>query len=232
MKGWPCNGDAAPELLLYPRKGWPPLCRPPAYPLSRSMSGPFPINFLHFGWIDAADVLLVTVLLYQLYKLLRGSVALNVALGAGVVLPALPGSEGHRHGAANQDSGTIHERGRAGQHHLVSAGNPAVFTERGQGHGPGAGAWLELGPPRRGRAAGCGPLRGSRQKPLQQVHGGPHLLQSRPPTSRPLPNPATGSMPKSASACCSPSSTKPRPCTMGPLLLPTAASRRPAASCR
>ena len=45
------------------------------------MSGPFPINFLHFGWIDAADMLLVTVLLYQLYKLLRGSVALNVALG-------------------------------------------------------------------------------------------------------------------------------------------------------
>ncbi|MET4074348.1 diadenylate cyclase CdaA [Hymenobacter sp. UYCo722] len=45
------------------------------------MNGPFPINFLHFGWIDAADVLLVTVLLYQLYKLLRGSVALNVALG-------------------------------------------------------------------------------------------------------------------------------------------------------
>ena len=47
------------------------------------MSGPFPINFLRFGWIDAADVLLVTVLLYQLYKLLRGSVALNVALGLG-----------------------------------------------------------------------------------------------------------------------------------------------------
>ncbi len=45
------------------------------------MTGPFPISFLHFGWIDAADVLLVTVLLYQLYKLLRGSVALNVALG-------------------------------------------------------------------------------------------------------------------------------------------------------
>jgi uncharacterized protein (TIGR00159 family) len=45
------------------------------------MHGPFPINFLHFGWIDAADVLLVTVLLYQLYKLLRGTVALNVALG-------------------------------------------------------------------------------------------------------------------------------------------------------
>ena len=45
------------------------------------MHGPFPIQFLRFGWIDAADVLLVTVLLYQLYKLLRGSVALNVALG-------------------------------------------------------------------------------------------------------------------------------------------------------
>ncbi len=47
------------------------------------MHGPFPINFLRFGWIDAADVLLVTVLLYQLYKLLRGSVALNVAVGLG-----------------------------------------------------------------------------------------------------------------------------------------------------
>ena len=45
------------------------------------MTGPFPINFLHFGWIDAADILLVTVLLYQLYKLLRGTVALNVAVG-------------------------------------------------------------------------------------------------------------------------------------------------------
>ncbi len=45
------------------------------------MPGPYPIDFLRFGWIDAADVLLVTVLLYQLYKLLRGSVALNVALG-------------------------------------------------------------------------------------------------------------------------------------------------------
>ena len=45
------------------------------------MTGPFPINFRHFGWIDAADVLLVTVLLYQLYKLLRGTVALNVAVG-------------------------------------------------------------------------------------------------------------------------------------------------------
>jgi len=43
--------------------------------------GPFPIDFLRFGWTDAADVLLVAVLLYQLYKLLRGSVALNVAVG-------------------------------------------------------------------------------------------------------------------------------------------------------
>ena len=45
------------------------------------MSGPYPIEFLRFGWIDAADVTLVTVLLYQVYKLLRGTVALNVALG-------------------------------------------------------------------------------------------------------------------------------------------------------
>ena len=45
------------------------------------MSGPFPVDFLRFGWTDAADVLLVAVLLYQLYKLLHGSVALSVAVG-------------------------------------------------------------------------------------------------------------------------------------------------------
>ena len=45
------------------------------------MNLPYPFYFLHVGIVDVADVLLVTVLLYQLYKLLRGSVALNVALG-------------------------------------------------------------------------------------------------------------------------------------------------------
>lgn len=45
------------------------------------MSLPYPLYFLHVGLADVADVLLVTGLLYQLYKLLRGSVALNVALG-------------------------------------------------------------------------------------------------------------------------------------------------------
>ncbi|AMR28075.1 hypothetical protein A0257_13890 [Hymenobacter psoromatis] len=45
------------------------------------MSLPYPFHFLHLGLADVADVLLVTGLLYQLYKLLRGSVALNVALG-------------------------------------------------------------------------------------------------------------------------------------------------------
>ena len=45
------------------------------------MSLPYPFHFLRISLTDVADVLLVTGLLYQLYKLLRGSVALNVALG-------------------------------------------------------------------------------------------------------------------------------------------------------
>ena len=45
------------------------------------MNLPYPFHFLHISLTDVADVLLVTGLLYQLYKLLRGSVALNVALG-------------------------------------------------------------------------------------------------------------------------------------------------------
>nr|WP_262905058.1 diadenylate cyclase CdaA [Hymenobacter pini] len=36
---------------------------------------------MRIGWVDVVDVLLVTVLFYQLYKLLTGSVALKVFLG-------------------------------------------------------------------------------------------------------------------------------------------------------
>jgi diadenylate cyclase len=43
--------------------------------------GSFSIGFLRIGWIDVVDVVLVTVLFYQLYKLLTGSVALKVFLG-------------------------------------------------------------------------------------------------------------------------------------------------------
>jgi diadenylate cyclase len=43
--------------------------------------GSFSIGFLRIGWIDVVDVLLVTVLFYQLYKLLTGSVALKIFLG-------------------------------------------------------------------------------------------------------------------------------------------------------
>ncbi|UYZ62484.1 diadenylate cyclase CdaA [Hymenobacter weizhouensis] len=45
------------------------------------MLGPFTIGFLRIGWIDVVDVLLVTALFYQLYKLLTGSVALKIFLG-------------------------------------------------------------------------------------------------------------------------------------------------------
>ncbi|HSI91605.1 MAG TPA: diadenylate cyclase, partial [Adhaeribacter sp.] len=41
----------------------------------------FSIGFFDIGWIDILDVLLVTILLYQLYKLLTGSVALKIFIG-------------------------------------------------------------------------------------------------------------------------------------------------------
>ena len=41
----------------------------------------FQIGFLDFGFIDILDILLVTFLLYQLYKLLRGSVAVKIFIG-------------------------------------------------------------------------------------------------------------------------------------------------------
>jgi diadenylate cyclase len=37
--------------------------------------------FLHFGWLDFIDVLLVALLLFQLYRIVRGSVAINIFIG-------------------------------------------------------------------------------------------------------------------------------------------------------
>ena len=41
----------------------------------------FKIGFLDVSWVDIIDILFVAVLLYQLYKLLRGSVAVKIFLG-------------------------------------------------------------------------------------------------------------------------------------------------------
>jgi diadenylate cyclase len=41
----------------------------------------FKIGFLDVRWIDIMDILLVSVLLYQVYKLLKGSVAVRVLIG-------------------------------------------------------------------------------------------------------------------------------------------------------
>jgi len=41
----------------------------------------FKIGFLEVGWVDLVDITLVSVLLYQVYKLIRGSIAVNIFLG-------------------------------------------------------------------------------------------------------------------------------------------------------
>jgi uncharacterized protein (TIGR00159 family) len=41
----------------------------------------FKIGFLEVGWVDLIDISLVAVLLYQVYKLIRGSLAVNIFLG-------------------------------------------------------------------------------------------------------------------------------------------------------
>jgi diadenylate cyclase len=41
----------------------------------------FNIGFLEVGWVDLIDITLVAVLLYQIYKLIRGSLAMNIFLG-------------------------------------------------------------------------------------------------------------------------------------------------------
>lgn len=41
----------------------------------------FDIGFLKIGWVDIIDILLVSVLLYQVYKLMKGSMAVTIFLG-------------------------------------------------------------------------------------------------------------------------------------------------------
>jgi uncharacterized protein (TIGR00159 family) len=41
----------------------------------------FKIGFLDVTWVDLVDIGLVSVLLYQVYKLIRGSIAVNIFLG-------------------------------------------------------------------------------------------------------------------------------------------------------
>lgn len=41
----------------------------------------FRIGFLEVSWVDVIDIGLVSVLLYQVYKLIRGSIAVNIFLG-------------------------------------------------------------------------------------------------------------------------------------------------------
>jgi diadenylate cyclase len=41
----------------------------------------FKIGFLDVSWVDVIDVALVSILLYQVYKLIRGSIAVNIFLG-------------------------------------------------------------------------------------------------------------------------------------------------------
>jgi diadenylate cyclase len=41
----------------------------------------FKIGFLEVSWVDFVDISLVAVLLYQIYKLIRGSIAVNIFLG-------------------------------------------------------------------------------------------------------------------------------------------------------
>ncbi len=41
----------------------------------------FKIGFLHVSWVDLVDIAIVSILLYQVYKLIRGSIAVNIFLG-------------------------------------------------------------------------------------------------------------------------------------------------------
>ena len=48
-------------------------------------STPLLVFFLTFGWQDAIDIVLVAILIYQLYRLVKGTAALNIFIGVAIV---------------------------------------------------------------------------------------------------------------------------------------------------
>ncbi|MCF6168974.1 diadenylate cyclase [Lutibacter sp.] len=44
------------------------------------------LNFLDFSFLDALDIILVAILLYYVYKLLKGTVAINIFIGIALVI--------------------------------------------------------------------------------------------------------------------------------------------------
>ncbi|WP_456460863.1 diadenylate cyclase [Lutibacter sp.] len=44
------------------------------------------LNFLDFSFLDALDIILVAILLYYVYKLLKGTVAINIFIGIALVV--------------------------------------------------------------------------------------------------------------------------------------------------
>lgn len=44
------------------------------------------LSFLNFSFLDALDILLVAILLYYVYKLLKGSVAINIFIGIALIV--------------------------------------------------------------------------------------------------------------------------------------------------
>ena len=44
------------------------------------------LDFLDFYLLDALDIILVAVLLYYVYKLLKGTVAINIFIGIALIV--------------------------------------------------------------------------------------------------------------------------------------------------
>ena len=43
------------------------------------------LDFIEFSFLDVLDILLVAILLYYIYKLLKGTVAINILIGIGII---------------------------------------------------------------------------------------------------------------------------------------------------
>src|SRR6185436_19172454 len=69
-------------------------------PLAMSWLTPF-LRRPPIGWWDIADIIVVSLLIYEVLKLIRGTRAVQMALGAGILVALFYGSRWGRLGTTN-----------------------------------------------------------------------------------------------------------------------------------
>ena len=84
--------------------------------------------FIKLGFFDILDILIVAFIFYQIYRLVKGTVAINIFAG---ILCGLVVGEGVEYGADHLHYGAVFRYGNDRPADRFSTGSPPVFIAGG-----------------------------------------------------------------------------------------------------